>query len=116
MNSICVPRSTESVTLTEKRATACSATYGHPKPSVRTENGSNLSTSRLQKKPNLPISSIEALCARLTAVYAPDRSMIEAVWFSLFTATLTCKGSDVTCANVFTVHPADSSSAREETR
>ena len=94
---MCVPRFTACVTRTEKRATHCSATNGTPAASARASHAANLSVSALLWNPNVPMSSIVASFARHDTVKRPESRMTSVVAFSLFSATLTCSGEDVTC-------------------
>ena len=45
----------------------------------------------------MPISSIAASCAKHDTANRPESAMTPVVAFSLFSATLTCNGEDVTC-------------------
>ena len=103
---MCVPRFTACTTRTEKRATHCSATNGTPAASTPVSQEANLSRSVLQRKPNVPMSSIVASCARHDTVKRPESRMTSVVTFSLFSATLTCNGDDVTCWNVLATQAA----------
>ena len=105
MKSTCVPRSSSPVTFAENHAQHASATYGMPAASRELACWANLSSSVEERKPNVPISSIEASSDKHDAVKRPAARRAAVVAFSLFKATLTCNGEDVTWAKVFATQP-----------
>ena len=80
-------------------------TQGIPHSSTMYSQSANLSTSSEFLKPKVPMSGMEASMLKMLAQKRPDFWIADAVVFSLFTATLSWAGVEVTCSTVLTTQP-----------